>query len=309
MNYENNNPSAGLYLPVQPLNSADNPHPYDPTLQSAQMLIAQKPKNKLTNPFFVVALVIIILLPGNIILLLKEALSPQQSRQPVQTLTSLDDFHQDARNLSWQVRYDQLTDYDGPYGSYWRNSNQEPMDLGYCLVIERIYHAQTKAGRKGNTCFLGKTTQNDLRDLAVVVRVLIIKGNEAFLTFRWSGQSPSYTYYAFHIVRSGPGPDGICFLSKVGDPKPDLTGRMTLSKVFWDPGKPITIGFLATGDDISLYINNRIIKKLRDPNSYHGGTIGLSACAVPNISSDTNDRSNISDVMYSNLELWIPQSS
>jgi hypothetical protein len=72
------------------------------------------------------------------------------------------------------------------------------------------------------------------------------------------------------------------------------------------------MGFIARGNDISLYVNGKkITSTLHDPNNpYYGGTIGLSAGPGPALTAngDINDRSKVSDVMYSNLDLWAPQS-
>jgi hypothetical protein len=62
------------------------------------------------------------------------------------------------------------------------------------------------------------------------------------------------------------------------------------------PGQPITLAIKAVGDDIDLYINGKYITRYHDGNSYGKGAIGLFAGQGP------------SEVMFSNAEIWTPQS-
>jgi len=218
-----------------------------------------------------------------------ETIKSQRKQAPA------DQFHQDIQG--WQIETEPLTSNASLNNIRWKDSDKEPMDLGYCHFVAETYRVETKPGKLGNTCIA--TLNSPQHDIALQVHMLLLQGNQAGIALRWSGLGQNIANYQFIVKKVGP--DGVWILRK-GIPAADDTNLSTgnISGLFSDRGSPITIGMKTVGDGIYLYINGQMVGHRYDKNSFGPGTVGLSA--------GPGTANTGCEVMFSNAEIYIPKS-
>ena len=210
-----------------------------------------------------------------------------------------DQFHHDIP-AGWREVQNPLVSSESLNNIEWKDSGKNPMILGFCHYVAETYRVEAKSGTEGNTCTA--VLEAPQRDIAFSVHMLLLQGDEAGITLRWSGSGQGIANYQFIVKKVGS--DGSWTFRKgipyaADQDLTDTTYKDTRNGnvypgLFGDRGKLIIIGMKAFEDDISFYLNGNQVGRYHDLNSFGPGTIGLST--GPGSSA----------VMFSDAKIYMP---
>lgn len=176
--------------------------------------------------------------------------------------------------------YDPL--HDNSFGSKWNIANASN---GKCSFVNGSYHISTSTTNYTFYCTAdasGLTYSN----FAYQADMKIIKGNAGGLAFRIADTNNTKLYY-FRVTQ-----DGQYALIEFGANN-QIIIRGSSAAIHTGLNQTNTVGIVANGTKIDLYVNNQYVDSANDP-TYAQGQIGLAA----------NDITDSTEVVFSNAKLW-----
>jgi hypothetical protein len=167
---------------------------------------------------------------------------------------------------------DPMTDNNRGYG--WLTNS-------FCTYTGGAYHIVVADTPSYVSCYAGKT---NFTDFTYQVNMKITKGDFGGLTFR--GDNANSKRYAMICSQAS---DCILFLyTQDKNPKTLYEGTVSANMA-----QGVTLGVVARGSKISLYVNNQEITSVND-GTFGSGQIGTIAYYVQ----------NPADVAFSNAKVW-----
>ncbi len=183
---------------------------------------------------------------------------------------------------------------DNSKGNQWGEDSASGESPYSCQFVQGAYHAFLS--RKGyfQWCLASAT---DFSNFAFQVQMKIITGDAGGVLFRANADKASCYYFfvsreAYSLVRYVHGNDnGSLVLDSGSNPVGNLVIRPRLGQV----NQYYTLGVIANGDTIQVYINYMLVTSMRDSTFTHG-----------QIAVIASDRSDPTEVVYSNAKVWTP---
>ncbi|QBD79201.1 hypothetical protein EPA93_25760 [Ktedonosporobacter rubrisoli] len=171
--------------------------------------------------------------------------------------------------------YDPMTD---PKDKQWSEDR-------LCYATQDGYHVLTNQAHYYRYC----SSANTYADFAFEVQMKIVKGDCGGLEIRNDGQGKAY-----QLVICANGAYGMYLYVDLDGAHAKTLLESTSALIHAEAGKLNTIGVVAKGPDIRLFVNGYTLGHIQD-NTYQKGYIGLLATAYD----------NPSEVVYQNARIWI----
>lgn len=158
-----------------------------------------------------------------------------------------------------------------------------------CTFTAQAYHVSSSSSDNFNSCFLQGIT---FKDFVFQAQMTIIGGDRGGLLFRDSGDTSNGFFYCFLISKDGSWE--LRFYLNKPDNSFNLLGSGQANAFRTDFGQLNTIGVVAHGSQIDLYINQQYLSSFNDASSEQG-SIALLA----------NYDFGSAEVIYNKAEIWI----
>jgi serine/threonine protein kinase len=158
-----------------------------------------------------------------------------------------------------------------------------------CTFTAQAYHISSSSSNNFNSCFLQGMT---FKDFVFQAQMTIIGGGTGGLLFRDSGDNANGFFYCFRISKDGSW-ELRFYLDKLSN-NFNVLGSGQANAFQTDLGKLNTIGIVAKGGMIDLYINQQYLDSFNDASSKQG-SIALLA----------DDLYGPAEVVYNKAEIWV----
>lgn len=173
---------------------------------------------------------------------------------------------------------------DNSKGMKWDETTNQTG--GVCKFTGNAYHASESQAGYFNTCF---ANQSHFSDFTFQVDMTIISGDRGGLLFR--ADSANTKLYYLRLSQTG-AYSLFLYVDSTGTNAKTLD-HGTLTGFNTGVNQKNTVGVVARGSSISLYVNKQLVNTITD-STYSAGEIGLTAELL----------TNSTEVVYNNLMLW-----